>query len=110
MIREGNRYYSECFGKGYFLEIAKRCKRTNIQIYKEDGSGEVNFVDCWDKARAIREYYKNDLKKDGSFFNIENGKITLYKNWNEVVSKMPEKAVLEDFFREKIFELSQINN
>lgn len=109
MIQEGNRYYSECFGKGYFLEFVKCCKRTNIRICKKDGNGEIDFIDSWDKARTIKEYYKNDLKEAGSFFNSENGEITLYKNWDEVVSKIPETAVLEDFFREKIFELSQKN-
>jgi len=110
MIKEGSKYYSEYFGKGYFLEFTKGCKRTNVQIYKENGSKEADFIGCWDKSRAIREYYENDLKEAGSFFRIEKGKITLYKNWDEVVSKIPEMDVLEDFFCERISEFGHKNN
>ena len=109
MIREGNKYYSECFGKGYFLKFTKIHNRTNITICNEN-NGAVEFLGCYDKARVLLEYYKRDLKKKGSLFNVESGKVILYKNWNKVVSIIPETAVLEDFFREKIFELGKRQN
>jgi len=109
MIRKGNRFYSECFGKGYFLKV----NGDNIKICYQNDKGDVEELQGWDKSTAIQEYYEKELKVRGNYIRT-NGKniITLHKNLsdNEIVSRIPEISVLEDLFRGEIFKWHQIEN